>query len=471
MYTVTATTQFFIATLLVFIAHCLWLAINAGLLPYDEYYHLGVIKVYATQLSPFLTTQPAEASAYGDVTRLAYLYHYTLSWPYRLFESIFHDPNTSLVLMRIINIGLVVLALVVFRKLLIKGGLSTRVANLSTAVFVMIPMVSIVAAELNYDNAVLLAMAGLMLYVLKLAKEQLRLKTVVLFVVIGMLGSLLKTEFLVLFGLTTLFVIAAAWPERRTWIGLIAKDLKHSSKLTLIGLATLLVIVSGLFIERHGVNLVKYHTTRVDCAAVQSVQSCLSYSPWRRNYLTSSRPQANELFGNPVSFGVHWVTTMARGYIAIFANLPRSNSGDPDPNGHYVFKPVLPVLFVLIYVAVPLGLVCVVLQYKKLLKNRLLVMTAFLSASLLGTLLIFNYASYRSIGRPYAIQARYTLPILLPLIALFVEAIRQTIKSKKQRVAVMIIVLGLLFTFGGIIGWVIRAEPDWYRIDAPAKHM
>src|SRR6185312_83266 len=61
-------------------------------------------------------------------------------------------------------------------------------------------------------------------------------------------------------------------------------SIKALPRWQLVGIGMLFILSAGLFAERYGINMVKYHTPNPDCAQVLSVSSCLQYSPWARDY-------------------------------------------------------------------------------------------------------------------------------------------------------------------------------------------
>ncbi len=51
-----------------------------------------------------------------------------------------------------------------------------------------------------------------------------------------------------------------------------------------MGLLAAAVLTAGLFAERYGVNLLRYHTPVPDCGQVLSVADCSHYGPWIRDH-------------------------------------------------------------------------------------------------------------------------------------------------------------------------------------------
>src|ERR1700721_3858493 len=73
-----------------FVFEAAWIALTAAYpQAFDEQFHFGLIKIYSHYLLPFLSKQPAGANQFGAVARdPSYLYHYSMSFPYRLIELI-----------------------------------------------------------------------------------------------------------------------------------------------------------------------------------------------------------------------------------------------------------------------------------------------------------------------------------------------------------------------------------------------
>src|SRR5688500_7138125 len=119
VYRVTASPRFFTATVILLVLQSIWMAFTAIYpMPFDEYADVGIMSIYARQWSPLVTNQPPEASLFGDITRTgSYLYHYLMSFPYRLLEMISDNQVFMVVSLRLINIVMVVVALYLFRKL------------------------------------------------------------------------------------------------------------------------------------------------------------------------------------------------------------------------------------------------------------------------------------------------------------------------------------------------------------------
>lgn len=463
VYQIIASTKFFIFSIGIFLVHTIWLALSAYSLPFDEYYHLGIIQFYSHQWSPFIASQPADMSYVGDMTRLpSYLYHYLMSFPYRILNQIFTNDYWVIVSMRLINIVVVVIGVVLFRKLMLKIGLSRRLTHLSLFVFMLIPMIVYLAAEPNYDNLMFLMTPIFLNYAYELYKHNFTIKNIVGFVSMACLGSLIKNQFVVFVGLTTLYLVVSLYFNRpKHLVRDIKRDITKSSKYALLGTSVILLLSVGLFVERYGVNLAKYQQINVQCQKVQSLESCLQYSPWRRNYFAQQTPPEVPKYGGVVGFSRYWVKTIARGFVANFANVP-GDAKPGDPYGNYEFAPLLSQMIIAVYVALFVFLGGVLLFVKRWWKIGWLRATICIFMSYALVLWLFNLRSYLSLGRAYAIQPRYLLPLIIPVIATVFYFGGQFIRGRNLRGILSTVVIILFISSGGAIGWAIRSNAGWY---------
>lgn len=460
-----ASTKFFIGVMVLFTVQALWVAISSNLLPYDEYYHLGIIRFYAQQWSPFISNQPAEMSLYGDVTRLpSYIYHYAMSFPYRFFSSFIENEQLVVVILRFMNIAMIVGGLILFRRLLLQAKISRRVANFSLALFALLPIMPILGAQNNYDNLMFLLTPLFLGGAYKLVTETPSLQRAFTFLSIGMLATLVKHNFIVVFLIVSCYVLVRIFMKYHMKIfEVLKKDYAKTSKKMLAIAAVFFVISTGLFVERHGINTIRYRQIKVDCAKVQPREVCQNYSPWRRNQAALAKNfKAENLYSNPVSFSIHWVTTITRGFNAVYANIVPDDLNVPDPYGHYVFKPVMPIMLAVSYVIIAAAFLVVLLRFKFFWNNEFFRLSLLAFVVLAGALWIFNYAFYLKYGRAYAVQARYLLPLLPPLLAAMATGARQLIRQVTLRQTLAVALLATCIYSGGIMGWLVRSDQNWY---------
>jgi hypothetical protein len=455
---------FFVAIMATFFMHSAWLALSSNLLPYDEYYHIGIIKYYSNQWSPFIHNQPFEVSYYGDLTRLpSYMYHYLMSFPYRFFHFFTQNEMTLTVILRFINIGLVIGGIILFRQLFIKAGMSRRLMNVVCTFFALTPFVVMLAAENNYDNLMFFMTPIVMTYAYRIVKQTKKSPIdMMMFISTGLFTTLVKHSFVVVFGIFSLYIFWQIIKDKKLAVVFSKTSFKKYSKKTVIVASVIFIIIGGLFIERHGYNLVKYRSVNVNCTKVQSFEVCKNYSPWWRNYRIKQNPPQEELYGNIFSFAQHWGATMAAGLYPIFAQTPHQVGSTPDPYGDYAFKPRLTILLALGYFILACSMLAVYAQRSKLKESKILKMSLVVAGGLVLTLFIFNYRTYLTLGKGYAIQVRYMLPAMIPVFVVFAFSLNHALKIETLKRFATIAALVIYFWCGGVVGWIIRSDNNWY---------
>ncbi|HTB49013.1 MAG TPA: hypothetical protein VK712_02935, partial [Verrucomicrobiae bacterium] len=308
--------KFFRCIVVLFVLQAAWIALSGRYpMAFDEDFHLGIIRLYAHHLSPFWSGQPAGADVYGAVARdPSYLYQYLMSFPYRPVSAITHDQTIQVLVMRGLNIALFAAGLPLFRRLLLRTGASRTVAHACLLIFVLVPIVPLLAAQVNYDNLVLPLTALTMLLTLRFCDElrlykRINARLLVELISLCLLGSLVKYAFLPI--MLAVFVYVAIWLKRtydswhKFWLSL-GFGLTLMTRRTQWLLFVLLVLSVGLFTQRYGVNLVRYHNPVPDCGKVLSVKQCSAYGPWARDYNLAANKQATNYSGSPLVFTADW---------------------------------------------------------------------------------------------------------------------------------------------------------------------
>ena len=458
-------TWFFVASLMVFCLHAAWLALSSNLLPYDEYYHIGIIKFYALQWSPFISHQPPEVSYLGDLTRLpSYMYHYLMSFPYRFFHLFTQNETVLTILLRFMNIVLVIGGVILFRRLFMRGGLSKRLVNSVCTFFLFTPFVVMLAAENNYDNLMFFMTPVVMWYAYKLIDgKKFVASDVFLFLSTGMFTSLVKHSFIVIFGAMCTYIFFEQMKVyKNTPVFKMKFVFDNASIIRVVPICLAVLVTSFLFMERFGINLLRYRKVDVGCSTVQTEEVCKNYSPWLRNSMARKNPSDKRLYGNPASFTQHWSATMMAGLYPVFAQIPHEPGSRIDPYGDYTFMPRLTVLLTMAYLFLTAGIVSFVLQYRRVRNKELLKFMVTISAVLVSVLFFFNYKTYLSLTRAYGVQVRYLYPMMLPMVLIFAFSINHAVKQVWVKKGAVLALLCIYIWCGGIVGWIIRSETNWY---------
>lgn len=455
--------------MVVFVLNAVWIALSGAYsMAFDESTHLGIIRLYAHRWLPFWSQQPAVSDSFGAINRdPSYLYHYLISFPYRLFAHFISSQTAQVIFLRSISIMLMFCAIIIFRKVLVRSGASDALVNLTIALFVLTPVVPFLAAQINYDNLLILFVAATLLQTQRFindlqTKKRISLWHISVLAVLCALGSLVKYAFLPVFlgvGIY-IFVVIFKLIKRSSWSEIyknIRQQLKIFSKFRVLAMALLMILSIGLFMERYAVNTVKYGTPTPECDQVLSVDRCLSYSPWRRNYLTYQDKKSGALAVKDTDPINYTIITWGGGVTnQLFFAIDGTSS-------NFVTRNPLAITRIVSLAVIILGLVLCIRWYRELRRRFRLSLFLTVIAVYLGTLWAQNYSDFVHIGYPFAIQGRYLVPVL-PLIYLglalgFARLLRG---HRHLKPALAWVAIAFLCTQGGGAAiYILKSQPSW----------
>lgn len=442
-----------------FLVQALWLVFSVQYpMAFDENYHFGLIQLHAQSWIPFFTTQPPHSAVYGAVVRdPSYLYHYLMSFPYRLLNLFSHNQTFLIISLRLINVGLFGFSLVLYRKLLRRIGMSAAFTNSALLVYILIPVVPFLAAHINYDNLFLIAIPLAILLTLDvidgLHAGRVSLARLLSLLVVMLLGSLVKYPFLPVMLVIVAYLVWLFWREKqlsRPAFRVLIGDFQKLSKLIRLLLVVAVLVSAGLFIERYGVNIVRYHKPVPACDNVIDASECLKYGPWNRDD-GLAHEKAAAFHPNIITYTGSWFYGMW--YRLFFAI-----------NDTYVTEPPLYIISHLAIVMAVLLVLGVIIRARRIFPGhpeRTLLLLIILGYGLI--LLLDNYAAYVRTAQPVAINGRYWIPFLPLIFALGGIAWSQLLRAKqayKAWVAAFVIVVFLL-QGGGTMTYIIRSHNSW----------
>ncbi len=445
-----------------FVLECMWVALSSAYpMAFDEEYHLGLIKIYAGHLLPFLTEQPQNANQFGAVARdPSFLYHWLLSFPYRLLAAVTDNQVTQIIVLRILNIGIVTASLVLYMRALKRMGMSRAFRNVALLIFVLIPILPLLAGQINYDSLFMLCVAWLTLLTFALI-DQLRTgkvqpTTLTWFLTACMLGGLTKYAFLPVAVAAVIVLAVAAWRFQQTKLTRLVvrfkTDVKRLRPNLAMGLIALIALSGILFAQRYGVNIARYHTPVPDCAAVLSVDACKAYSPWARNHRMAT--EKTSVDPNPVYYTTIWLLGL---HYRLFFTVN-------GPHHDYASYPSVPLPSATFIVLTISGLVAIVLYSRRIFTGQIYIKAALaLSFTYIGVLWLNNYGDYIETGWPVAINGRYLLPVLLLLAAAWGKALATAIQPwPVLKPIAAVIVIALCLQGGGVFSFILRTDSTWY---------
>lgn len=443
-----ASRKFFYFVLALAALQGVWYALGFAPSIYDEGVHLGIINAYSHHLSPFISKQPTSLDSLGQITsNSSYLYYYLMSWPLRIMQLFTDNTQAQIIFLRLLNVAMFTGGLFAYGKLLYRSRVSRAVTNVALLIVILIPATAPLPGAVNYDNAVFL-LSGLLLYltVSIISGRTLTFKQASSFMILGLLGSLVKFEFLALFAPVALYVLVCLYRRgpSRVAAGLVNSFKKMRPHYSYLLLAVLILSL-GLFIERPVVNELKYHNVNPQCEQILSKERCMKNYTAARNITLREDKPANFMPANPVKYFVHfWAPGMMSTQTVLLG-------GETPFRAMTVFS----------YGLASAGTILILLYLRDFLKKReyrllLIIMAAY------GLLLAaYNYDAYREYASPVAITGRYLLPVM-PIFVFFALLALVSMLRKYPKILLLGCVgaILLLANGGGIIT---------YMMDVPSR--
>lgn len=455
---------FFIGIIVFFVIEAIWIALSAIYpMPFDEDFHFGLIKIYSTHWSPFLASHPEGADAFGAVARdPSYLYHYLMSFPYRLLTQIAFDETTRIIILRLINVALFAYALVIFRKVLLRLTRSPAFTHVALGIFVLIPIVPQLAAHINYDNLLMVLVAWACLLVTDIHREftagRFELRSLSALLVLALFTSVVKYSFLPIFAAIVIFLVIDGVKSFSSWGQLrqaICTNFKGIVPKARIGILLCLALSGLFFFQRFGVNMIKYHTPVPSCGQVLNYDHCSSYGPWIRDYnYAQDREESGEVFeGNPIEYTGQWFEGLWwRLFFAI-------NSSARN----YTNYPPLPFPSIAAIVMASTMAILFIVYFKRIVSRPLLLFSLLVIAFYCGALWLDNYDMYRETGHAVAVNGRYLIPVLPLMAAIGWRGFWSLTQRKQQaRPILAVLVLVLFLQGGGLFTFIMRSDASWY---------
>jgi hypothetical protein len=458
----------FIFTLGYFVFQSSWIALSA-VYPqaFDEAFHFGIIKIYAKHWSPFLTTQPTGGNPYGALARdPSYLYHYLMSFPYRFFYLFTHDQTSLVIALRLIDVGLFTIGLLLFRKLLLRAKTSPALTNILLLVFTLIPIVPQLAAHINYDNLLMPLTAWSCLLTFKVVDQirarQPNVRTMVTLATVGLLTGIVKYAYLPILLAIFTFVILTAVRQNRTkteWKKLFSaiSDSWHRQSLVFKMLLVIMAIVSfGMFFQRDGINLIKYHTVTPDCSRILSVKACSQYNVWEADYtwhMELLKHGSAVHFENPLVYFISWLYWL---WYRLFFAVNGPTSG-------YTNYPPLPLPSAAAIVIGIAGTILAIVWRHRIFRDQYLSFFLLASALYLLALLVSGWQDYHYTNVLVDMNGRYLLPVLLLLGAIIARAFSIALRraSTLRKAALAFAVIVLFMQGGGFLTFIDRSDASW----------
>lgn len=464
---------FFAFIVTFFILQTVWIALCA-IYPmlFDEEYHLGIIDIYSRQISPFIYTQPAEAAFHGDITRYgSYLFHYIMSLPYSFIQYFTHDLHLTVVLMRFICIGFVVAGLFVFRSFLLRSGLTKSMTHIAIGIFTLIPLVPFAFAQINYDSLAFLMIATIFYLTIRtIEKTKKQILWLILLLATSSIACLVKFTILPIAFACVLFVAIILWRQyHKKILKVLQKQASNLPKLLLVFSVLFLIFGIGLFVERYGVNVVKYHAIEPKCDRVHTNEECIQYTVWRRDTTwKQNNDQVNTKRNDPLIY----TTTYWAPHIFSDFTVTAAFVYDHDQPLEIRYLPTTmqasagaPILRYSSWVILVISIIFLSITWKNLPNRKFRYLVALVIVIYSISLWTRNYTDYLHIGAGTAAQGRYYLPLLIPVFAMVGLAFRHVLTRMRYQLAFLAVCLVLLSQGGGVATYILYSNAKWYWPD------
>lgn len=434
---------------------------------YDEHYHAGLIDLYSKQFSPLITSQnPEQTAVFSDITRLpSYLYHYLLSFPYRLITAFTDSFYVSVVSLRLINVAFVAVGLFAYRKLLIELKFKGALIHASLLLITLIPLFVHLAAHINYDNLIFLGTPLFLLSGLKILRSRsLSYIEVSLYISLGLSLVLVKFSFVPIFIASSIYISIALWRTHRTkFTELLKGSIRRQKRLALFFCSIWLIFSIGMFTERYLGSYLRYSSFIPACDRIHPRDDCNNNPVYRRDSTAIKEFKENpSQTDNIVDFTREkWMPQMVVGMSFTQVNIGSTeqfNTTAKRERGDSI-----PILAATLWILILLSLIFLSYSWREI-KN--LPHVGYFVAIFL-TLFFFvwfytNYLGYLATGKAMAIQPRYFLLLVPILMALIAHSMNVAIKSKLTKVLIFTIILSFFTQGGGITTYLVRSNDAWY---------
>ena len=441
----------------IFIAQALWVALlYAFPMVYDENFHFHVIKIFSHSLSPFIINQSQQYDDLGNLTfGSASFYHYLMSFPLRFIDLFTHSENVQVVILRVINVLMAASALPIFYKFFRELGIKKWIINIGLFTYACIPMVTLVAATINYDNMILPLTATFFLYANRLLiSRKIHWHDIAIILLVGVATSLIKFTFLPVFIVAIVvlgFLMRKNFTMRSFW-----NQFRDSFTKTSLWSKSLLIIVLAIFLGmagfRYGVSMIKYHTPMPDCTAMMPKERC------EKSIIFNLSQEALKLkrytpVNTVVPYFQHWTTVMLNGYAFSGNNTATGTRGHSSPPLYYNFLAAFTIV----------GILSLIYAWRTIAKDPRWSFTIILIFGLLGSLFLFNMMTYYQYHQDLNIQPRYALSVL-PIILIFSLVAINNILGKYYYAKLGLLVISLVTTSqgGGVITHILVSDDGWY---------
>lgn len=442
-----------------FILQASWVALSFRYpLVYDEIFHLPVIKIYAQQWSPLILNQPVQYDRYQNLSNGdAGLFHYLMSFPYRTLD-VFIDSDVMLtVFMRLAGIMMVALGLLLYYKTLKQAGVASSYVNTGLLVFTLIPIVTLTAATVNYDNLLFLLTGAYLLVSVKILMArsgEVDWRYLAGLLAIGSTAVLVKYTFLPIFAFSVIYIAILLVGRRRhnPWPS-IRESFSRTSLAIKAALIAVLVLSLLPFIGKYTYNIFVYQDIKPSCVETLGLERCKANSVVLRGLQMQATKGQRPVSDLP-AFSMNWMQNMTVGSTSTAANLA---------NGKLQGAPPMPVIYHLVFYGVIASVLLIAYAWRDIFRtNHAWRYLTLLSAALIVVLFITNARGYYEMHAALANQPRYLLTVVPIVITGAIAATGLLMKHQSIKLLAFLVILLAMTQGGGVITHIVRSNSQWY---------
>jgi hypothetical protein len=452
-----------------FILAAMWVAFSSIYpMAFDEEFHYGLIKIYATGWLPYGIVHTSDMAQFGAATAdPSYLFHYLMSFPYRVFHAFGLSDTAIIILLRLMDLGFIIAGLLIFRRAILNAGISKPVVNVGLWLMTLIPVFVMLAAQINYDNLLFPIVAWSIYLIVDMTNTvkksgDIPLRSAWLLVIAVLIGISIKYAFLpialVLFIWSIGLFIVSIRRHNNSFGSYIQNQKKQLSKLSVRALSGLigLTLLSIFFASHYVVNHTTYGHAIPTCEQVFTEDECSAYGPWNRNrYYAATRSSSFTPLSYPAYMATEWLPGMAQ-------RLTFSLAG--KTNDFQTKLPLPAVIFSFVLLTI-VGVISFAIQAVRRNISWFGWLTVLLTGTYVGVLSLQLYDDYVDTAQPVAINGRYLI-LLLPLVGVvLIQAINATFKNvpAQHKTIICLGIIAVLFFGGaGLSTYILQSEPHWF---------
>lgn len=425
-----------------FFAFTLFLAITIkfGVAP-DETHHYNFIKYYAGKsIDPLLPQQNSDFSLGSVNTEVSYLYHYLMSFIYRLADAI---GVGTVIAIKFVNIIFGLGTLIGLNYIAKALKLNKKVRLATIFLIANIPMFMFISASISYDNLVILMSVAAVCLTLNI-RTQFTLAKITALTSIVFLGPVVKKAFLPISIVFAGYIIYVAYRHRQA-IKKQTLSLHKNNPIKLFLYIGVLLAAMSILSFKYVSNVVNYGSIKPKCNEVLTHEECLNNPIYNRTHSYNER----NIQVKPISedkYLVSWINLMVDRTYGLFGHRDFNNN---------------PAIISLALIAT---YIFIILFFRKISwKNFKSTVIPILLIFYMLVLLYTNYKSYTKRGDiALAVQGRYAFPVLMPFILFVVSMYNSTLRNKVyQYSAIGIIIMFSIAT--GPIYILYGINPSWLK--------